>query len=373
VIGAWNLDAVEAAFSDAAIDVGAWTRALNVVSAETGAYGAVLLPIKGNYLPTFPISDRMDESFEAYLRGNWHQRDERNRGAPIMNRCNVVDDLDINSFDEIKRQPYYQEFLAPVKLRWFAGVKVACGDDLWCLSLQRSIEQGPFSPEEKKKLAQLSNGLSSAAAMSRAIGFAAASAALEAFELSATAVVLIDRFGRVCRTNRSAENLLGMDVKISGKKLVAADHDATRALDRALHLLVQNRPGAALAAPICLPRSGQRPLLAYFIKLSAVSVNALADCQAVIVLVDPGKRPQIPEVVLQDLFGLTTAEARLAARVAAGEKLDDIADDLGIAKETGRNQLKSIFAKAGVHRQAELVASCTATMSATTGLLNVRV
>jgi DNA-binding CsgD family transcriptional regulator len=365
----WNLDVVAAAFSDAAVDAGAWTRALNVATEETGAYGAVLLPIKGNCLPTFPISDRMDESFDAYLRGSWHQCDERNRGAPIMDRYNVVDDLDIISLEEIKRLPYYQEFLAPVKLRWFAGVKVACGDDLWCLSIQRSIEQGPFSPDEKKKLARLSTGLSSAAAMSKAIGFAAANAALEAFELSATAVVLVDRLGRVCRTNRSADSLLGADVRISGKKLVATDHDATRALDFALRQLLLNRTGAALAAPICLPRSGQRPLLAHLVKLSSVSISALAECQVVIVLVDPAKRPRIPELVLKGLFGLTTAEARLAVRIAAGEKLHDVADDLGIAKETGRNQLKSIFAKADVHRQAEFVASCSATMSATPGLL----
>jgi DNA-binding CsgD family transcriptional regulator len=53
---------------------------------------------------------------------------------------------------------------------------------------------------------------------------------------------------------------------------------------------------------------------------------------------------------------LSEAEARLAARLASGEALEMVAEQFGIAKETGRSQLKSIFAKTGVHRQAELVA-----------------
>ena len=39
------------------------------------------------------------------------------------------------------REQYYQQFLRPHKMRWFAGVKVGDGEDVWCLSIQRTIEQ----------------------------------------------------------------------------------------------------------------------------------------------------------------------------------------------------------------------------------------
>jgi len=58
---------------------------------------------------------------------------------------------------------------------------------------------------------------------------------------------------------------------------------------------------------------------------------------------------------LRSAFHLTQAEARLASQLASGDPLDTICDRLGIAKETGRNQLKSVFAKTGTSRQAELV------------------
>ena len=341
------------------------------MSTQTGAFGTILVPVAGNHLPNVPISDRMHESLDAYFRDGWHLRDERNRGAAIMKRTGVVDDLDINTFDEIKQRPYYQEFLAPKGLRWFAGVKVACGDDLWCLSIQRTIEQGPFSPEEKQKLAKLSKCLSSVSATSRALGFAAMNAALDTFEVSETAVLLLDRLGRIIRVNRSAEVLFDNDVKVSGKKLVVADKEAGRALDRALHGLLWSRLGS-LAAPVPLTRFGRRPLIAYLMKLSSLAANALADCQAVMILIDPDKRWRPPEVALQVAFGLTPAEARLAARVSSGMKLETVADEAGITKETGRTQLKSVFAKTGVHSQAELTALCSSTVSQAIGLIKSR-
>jgi DNA-binding CsgD family transcriptional regulator len=66
-------------------------------------------------------------------------------------------------------------------------------------------------------------------------------------------------------------------------------------------------------------------------------------------------RRRTPETTLRSAFHLTQAEARLASQLASGDPLDTICDRLGIAKETGRNQLKSVFAKTGTSRQAELV------------------
>ena len=56
------------------------------------------------------------------------------------------------------------------------------------------------------------------------------------------------------------------------------------------------------------------------------------------------------------LFGLTAAEAKLASLIASGPALDNIAGQLGIARETARNQLKAVFAKTETHRQGEPIA-----------------
>ena len=59
--------------------------------------------------------------------------------------------------------------------------------------------------------------------------------------------------------------------------------------------------------------------------------------------------------VLQSVYGLTPRETEFAGLLAKGLDLDRIAASSGITKETARSRLKSVFAKTGTHRQAELL------------------
>ena len=356
-MASWDSSRIEKAFAEAAFDPSLWVKALNTVSEVTESAGALLLPITGNLIKDIPFTYEMNKSVESYFQNGWHMRDERHRGIDVMVKRGAVDDLDIYSADEIKRHPYYQEFLAPHNLRWFAGIKVGSGTDLWCLSIQRTIAQGPFSNQEKRILGQLSNSLSSSAALARAISSATANGALEAFELSGTAALLINRHGEIFRANLSAELLLTGDVQIVKRKLICKDKGANAELETALRDLLARPFSAGLAATVGLPRRGRPPLLAHPVKLSGLAANVLADCRGIIILVDPEKRSRPSEAILRTAFVLTAAEARLAARLASGETIEAAAEGLGIAADTGRNQLKNIFAKVGVHRQAELVAA----------------
>jgi DNA-binding CsgD family transcriptional regulator len=352
---AWNFEPVEQEFADAGLDPTRWVKALDCMASATGSRGAILIPITGGVLPNVPFTETVSGAMDEYFRDGWNLRDERMRTIPILAKRGVADDFDGHSADAIAKHPFYQEFLAPHRLRWFAGVKVACGDDLWAVALQRTIDQGPFSAEEKDELARLSTRLSSGAAIARALGASAADGALEAFEMSGTAVVLVNRHGNVFKANRSAELLLVDEIQIVKGKLVAKDTQATAALNRAIQSLLWRSAGG-LSAPIALPRASRRPLLAYPARLSNSTANALADCQAMVILIDPDAGPRTPEMTLRSAFRLTEAEARLATQLAFGNSLEKVADQFGIVKDTARAQLKSIFVKTGVHRQAELVA-----------------
>jgi len=66
--------------------------------------------------------------------------------------------------------------------------------------------------------------------------------------------------------------------------------------------------------------------------------------------------PELPETRLMLIFRLTPAEARLAARLACGESLEEASERLAVSLGTARNQLKAIFTKTETNRQAELVA-----------------
>jgi DNA-binding CsgD family transcriptional regulator len=344
-----DLAAIETAFSEAATNPAAWAWALDVVAAQTEACGAVLIPIAGNLPPNLPCSDRVNGSVRYFLRGARPIQDELSDGRHVTFR-NGVDHL--QNADEMNIPA--QDLFAPVE-GWWAGIKVECGDRSWCLSIQRSLQQQPFSPEEKCELAQLSKSLSWAATISRNIGFVTTKAALDAFEFSSTAVLLIDRFGSIFRANQSAERLLEGGPELSRGKLVCKDQTAARAIEQALcKFLATSAATRSTPMPIC--RYRKRPLLVYLLKLSSLSGNPFAECQAMAVLVDPDRRWMPTEIALRASFGFTPAEAKLAARISSGAPLNAVAASLGITKQTLKSLLKIVFAKAGVHRQAELVA-----------------
>lgn len=351
----WHLNRIESAFAEAAVSPAMWTRALDVVTRETGAYGAVLLPISGDTLPNVPHTASMAGSFETYFKDSWHLRDERNNGLPILIRSGVADDFDALPAEKIKHHPYYQEFLAPHGLRWFAGVRVSSGNDIWVISIQRTVHQTPFSAEEKQRLFRLTKSLPGCIGMAKTLGAAAGANALDAFEFSGTAAVLYSRHRKVIRPNRAAEALLCGDVRITREKIVSIDPAATTALDRAIFELLYCEDAGGLSEPVKLTRRGQLPLLAYPGRISSMLFNPLAECQAMVVLVDPEQRKLLAPSTLRHVFEMTDAEARLTALLGSGATIEEACEQLNIAKETGRNQLKSVFAKTGTHRQSELM------------------
>jgi DNA-binding CsgD family transcriptional regulator len=76
---------------------------------------------------------------------------------------------------------------------------------------------------------------------------------------------------------------------------------------------------------------------------------------AVLLVADPQARAAPPIAALCALYGLTAAEARLAAALAAGQGLRDYATGSGIALCTARWQLQQVLAKTDTHRQSDLV------------------
>jgi DNA-binding CsgD family transcriptional regulator len=76
---------------------------------------------------------------------------------------------------------------------------------------------------------------------------------------------------------------------------------------------------------------------------------------AIVTIADPEINRRRLAQDLNVRFGLTTAEAGLAAEIIKGDGREAAAKRRGISVATARAQLSSIFEKTGTHRQAELV------------------
>jgi hypothetical protein len=258
------LGEITEAFAAAAVDPTRWGAAMDAAARATSSFGAILVPVTGR-LPVFPISDGMQAAVETYLRDGWISRDARDSPQPAFFQRGVATEFDFTTPEKMARDPYYQEFLRPHKLRWYGGVRVGARHDLWCLSIQRSIEQGPFGPHELERLSSLSHRLAGAAELARAFGFARIESALAAFEASHSPVAAIDRFGEVLRLNPGAAPLLGDDLKVirrlcrdgaqpAQEHLPEDGHARARAAHRAPHA-----PGQVANGWTCRAESLTRP------------------------------------------------------------------------------------------------------------------
>lgn len=74
-----------------------------------------------------------------------------------------------------------------------------------------------------------------------------------------------------------------------------------------------------------------------------------------VAITEPGRMPGVSAAALRAYFGLTEAEASLAAALVGGSALETYAQARGVRIGTARNQLKQVLAKVGVPRQSELV------------------
>jgi DNA-binding CsgD family transcriptional regulator len=97
-------------------------------------------------------------------------------------------------------------------------------------------------------------------------------------------------------------------------------------------------------------------MIVHVLPIRGVAHDVFGNAVAMIV-VTPVVPREVPTAnVIQGLFDLTPAEARLAEVIASGSQPREAAASLGIAEETARTTLKRVFSKTGVGRQAELVA-----------------
>jgi len=138
-----------------------------------------------------------------------------------------------------------------------------------------------------------------------------------------------------------------------GKRIAGDDQRLQDLISRA----VMSQPAGSLGPdPVFVGRRAGRPYMVEAFPANGPMRDVFRRVAALIVITDLGARAAPPDRLLREAFGLTPAEARLAARLGSGEDLRAAAERLGVAYETARAQLKAIFGKAQVSRQSEFVA-----------------
>jgi DNA-binding CsgD family transcriptional regulator len=219
----------------------------------------------------------------------------------------------------------------------------------------------PFTPEDKRLVEALLPHLQ------RAVRLRSRIAELETLGQStsdalnhwATAVFLVNRDAHILLANDAAvETLAGRDGLFSEHGVLRTTHSCDTAI---LHQSIRHaidrvivHADHAIGAMLLARISGKRPFHVYVSPAVRKDLFLGVPGSALVFVSNP-EAHQTQSDVLQKLYALTVAEAAVAALLADGKSVREIAEATSVRENTIRIHLKRIFDKTGTKRQAELV------------------
>jgi DNA-binding CsgD family transcriptional regulator len=351
----------------AALDESLWSSALDSIADMLGAAVATseLIDI-GQGRPVFAeFSERLsadieNQYIEYYSRINPRVADGIGRQVGAVRY-----DHAFLSEAEIDRDEFYADFISPLDLKYFISGHVLCSPRHASLfAVQRSAAQGHVGDDEISLIQRLIPHMRHALDVRIRLAKSGQrdGGLLNGLAAYDEAAVLVDRGGRILYENAAARDVYSNvdGVNSSGRLLQFSDLVADAQFGEALAgLLATEGDSIDMHTRSFAARrpSGRRP---YAVSVRALPVadafaEALLGAAAVVFIRDPETYALLDKDLLIQSYGLTAAEADLAAMFDTGASLVDIADRRGVSISTVRTQLYTLMAKLDVNRQTELV------------------
>lgn len=353
------------AFCDASGDPTLWPEALARLGealeadaafiADRGPDGATGITyasgVEANYRAIYPAA--------AAGLGDWLQRPDVIAAEPT-----VWEDDEIDADGKpLAQSAFAQDWLQPQGLQHvLLGVLPSPTGSAEIVVLARGRRRGRFPAAVRSAFALLLPHLQRRLAVGSTLRSAQSvqTAAVTALEGVALGIAFIRGDGGVLFANAAANAVINNgDILSLSSGALSLGQPGRRGRFRELltRLAGMVRDGEQVTAhAVSVPRpSRQRPVSLLVWPLPDVADAGPDEPVAIVFIGDPENPGDIDAMRLCDLYGLSRAEARVAALLAQGHRLDETAQLLGVAYETVRKHLKQIFSKTGTDRQAELV------------------
>jgi DNA-binding CsgD family transcriptional regulator len=344
---------------DSVVAPDTWEIALHNFARATGSVGCLFYPQgQATALPRLPVSPDLREYINAYVAQGWYQQDPySNRGWPLAAAGKtVLTDEDIVSSAERARSPYFQDYVNKWAFTDWAAIAFVADGHRWAMPLLRAKRQGPVDGEWVRRLTEVAPHLGHVIQLAAAFGDRQAKAHIGLLEEMGRPAALLDCRCRVIALTRQAEALLGEDLSIARGQFFARERGNAERLRAMLASVADDQPPGQNRNLVAIERRDARPLIIQAIGLSGLLLDAFNPGRILLLFFDPDDRRPLAQNILQDAFGLTRAEAKLAFELSKNCSLAEATDRLSISKETARTHLKAIFAKTGKRNQGELAA-----------------
>jgi DNA-binding CsgD family transcriptional regulator len=293
------------------------------------------------------------DTMRDFLSDGWMAHNERPARLIALNRAGFSTELDFMSEEETYQLPVFKQFLRPRGFFATAGTYVAGLDgDAMILSVE-GFASHHASRAALPELDRLRPHLARAVQLASQFRLERMRGQVEALQAIGAAAGVLNSTGQLKMANARFSAELGGLFHDTGARLVLTDRLADRALaDAVLRARQPGGPGRSIV--VRSTAHGTRVL--HVLPVRGYANDLFANASALLVLTNPSKPLQFSFHLIQQLFDLTPAEARLASWVANGNaSLQRIAAQEGVSINTLKTQLQTLFQKTGTHRQADLV------------------
>lgn len=358
------------AIYDTATSPDHWPRALDAFARGIGSAGAILVAVDRVGLP-FHIQQATSNFGVAavqYYFDNFGHYDEPVMSArlaqtepfQLLRDCDVWGDV-----SKLDDRPDYKYLREEAGILRRSGVRLSQNKG-WMdlLAIQFATDWPDVPATMQGDLGTLAPHLAKAVEIGRTFTLLRQRfhAALAALDHVAIGMCVVLASGAIVVANREARRIHDLDDGLTMSRSGTwrgLTSEATSALADAIRNVALTAAGEGAEREVLLfaeRKSGQRP---FMIELAPLR-DSLGELErglsgAIVLIVDPENQRDIGIDRLAQLFALTEAEAHVCRHMIAGLSAAEIAELRSVAEGTVRTQFKSIYAKTGVRRRAELL------------------
>ncbi|WP_157216552.1 helix-turn-helix transcriptional regulator [Flavisphingomonas formosensis] len=261
---------------------------------------------------------------------------------------------------ELKNSDYYRDWFERIDGSHVMGVDIRFRSGFEArLRITRAPGGDVFDREERARLERVVPHLRQAVDIYQRLQTSASEQAVmtDAVAQFAVGTVMLDHALNVLKMNEIAASILAEQdgIRLIGNRLAIAsahrDGEFRALLKAAIADAGKTQPVFMVERP-----SGLRDIGIVVRSVSIPDFMHTGSAPALaLFLGDPERQAAVSGDTLRELFGLTPTEAAISASLANGTSVIETARRLGIAENTVRAHLRSIFAKTGVNRQSQLV------------------
>lgn len=332
-----------------------WNHVLQKASELSNSASAQVFFFSDDSPPRGTTLDNLRVLFDEFVKGDFWKFCDSVQKMCSLQPASFVRVDDFMSQQEIERDP------ARIMLRQFGigahlctAIPMPTGE-LATFVFQKWIKDGGYEHGEVDRLDGLRPHLARASLVAGRLRVERAEATASALNLLGLPAAVLSSNGRVVATNPHLDRLDAAFLPVAHGGLVIADRDANRLFQEAVTGM--SRSGNAVGS-IPVPKIGdEAPFVIHLLPLRRAAHDIFGNADMLVMATPVKPSALVPSAsLLNALFDLTPAEARLATDLAAGLTLAQSASRHGVTVKSARTYLERVFQKTGTHQQSQLVA-----------------